>query len=316
MNTKIDIFSGFLGAGKTMLIKKLISEGLYSGNIVIIENEFGQVAIDGSILKKSNIKVKEINAGCICCSISGDFKEAILSILKEFSPSRIIIEPSGVAKLSEVLKVLKEPVIKDKVTVNMVVTLVDVLKFDSYISNFSEFYTNQIKCAKTIVLSRTQKADEKAILRINEAISKLNSRVNIVTTPWDRLKGEKIVEAAELDAKEFINKKVSLIKKPIGSVAIKGYAAEHHFESWGYETPKTFNVAKLKEILKGLGEERIYGKVIRAKGIVQTIDKNWVQFDYVPGEYEIRETIADYTSRLCVIGSGLSMDNLKKLFST
>jgi G3E family GTPase len=322
MKTKIDIFSGFLGAGKTMLIKKLINEKLASENIVIIENEFGQVGIDGSILKRSNINVREITSGCICCSIAGDFRAAITDIINQYKPSRIIIEPTGVAKLSEILSVFKDPLIKDITVINLVLAVVDVLKYELYIANFNEFYADQIKNAKTVVLSRTQNADSKKLMRVTEAIRQLNNKASIVTTPWDNLTGEKIIEAGEADVLAALNKKVSLLKRPSASAAVKsvgsvsrGHSADQVFQSWGYETPKQFNPEVLKTMLGKLADEKAYGTVLRAKGILQTPGNRWIQFDYVPGEYEYRETTADYTGRLCVIGSGLMKENIKKLFN-
>lgn len=321
MKIKVDIFSGFLGAGKTMLIKKLISESLSSDNIVIIENEFGQVGIDGSILKRTNIKVKEINAGCICCSISGDFKKAIMEIVTEYSPARIIIEPSGVAKLSEVLNVFKEPKIKELVNINMVTAVVDVLKYDIYIANFNEFYSDQIKSAKTVVLSRTQSTSEDKVKKVVDSIKKINNRASIVTTPWDSLPSNAILAAGEQDFKKSLDIKVNLIKRPMTTVTMKMgpatqkvHRADQVFQSWGYETPKIFNTTELKFYLKRLGEESSYGKVLRAKGILQVENNKWIQFDYVPDELAIRETTADYTGRLCVIGSNLSYGSLERLF--
>ncbi len=321
MRTKIDVFSGFLGAGKTMLIKKLINEKLLNENMVIIENEFGEVGIDGSILRKSNIEVKEINAGCICCTISGDFKNAIKEVINKYKPSRIIIEPSGVAKLSEVLAVCKDEELKELVTMNMSITVIDVLKFDSYIKNFGEFYKNQIINAKTIVLSRTQKASAEKVSKAVERIQSINSVANIVTTNWDDISAEKIIHIAEGDfnqtSKQDSLEQVNLIKKPLNGAMIKraaNHSANEVFQTWGVETPKVISKETLNDILYEIKNDKLYGTVLRAKGIIQSSESSWIQFDYVPEEIEMRATTPDYTGRLCVIGSGLNKENLKTLF--
>ena len=317
---KVDIFSGFLGAGKTMLIKKLISENLSNENIAIIENEFGEVGIDGAILRKSNIQVKEINAGCICCTIAGDFKKAILEVINKFNPKRIIIEPSGVGKLSEILNVCKDKELKDKIEINMIITVVDVLKYDMYISNFSEFYSNQIINAKTIMLSRTQKASSDNIEKVTTAIRKLNNKGNIITTPWDKLSAERIIAAAEQNLKDSLEGEVNLLKKSTSnfSFKLKTRMNNHHanevFETWGVETPKRFCKLSLENILNRLQDSKLYGTVLRAKGIIQTGEDEWMQFDYVPEEIQMKNTKPDYSGRLCIIGSNLNRNNIKNLF--
>jgi G3E family GTPase len=317
MRTKIDVFSGFLGAGKTMLIKKLINEKLSNENMVIIENEFGEVGIDGSILRKSNIEVKEINAGCICCTISGDFKKAIKEVIHEYKPDRIIIEPSGVAKLSEVLAVCKDEELKELVSINMIITVIDVLKFDSYIKNFGEFYKNQIANARTIVLSRTQKASIEKVSKAVERIQSINSAANIVTTNWDEISAQKIIDIAQEDSKQDSLEQVNLIKKPFNKAIIKkgtNHNANEIFQTWGVETPKIISKETLNDILYKIKNDKLYGTVLRAKGIIQSSESSWIQFDYVPEEMEIRATTPDYTGRLCVIGSSLNKENLKNLF--
>lgn len=323
MKTKLDIFSGFLGAGKTMLIKKLIGERLYGENIVIIENEFGEVGIDGGILKRTNIEVKEVNAGCICCSTSGDFKDALEEVLKTYKPHRIVVEPSGVGKLSDILTLINKSDLKNQITLNMIVTLVDVTKFELYNLNFSEFYKNQITNAKTIVLSRTQNADMSQLEKVVSEIHKLNEKANIITTPWDNLDGSIIVQTAEENTKQDLLEKVNLLKKPIGInvgklQALKeseGHTASEVFSTWGLETPKVFTELILNRVFKKLSQTSEYGTVLRAKGIVQYENNGWLQFDYVPGEFQIRETTPDYTGRICVIGNKLKKENLSKLFN-
>jgi G3E family GTPase len=322
MKTKIDIFSGFLGAGKTMLIKKLINEKLYTENIVIIENELGQVGIDGSILKRTNIEVKEINSGCICCTIAGDFKKAIEEIIEKYKPQRIIIEPSGVGKLSEVLGVIKDSELKNKLSVNMIITVIDVLKFEMYITNFSEFYKNQIINSNTIILSRTQNATIEKLQKVVIAARELNKNANIITTPWDLLKGETIIEVSEKDTKQDLMEKVNLLKRPIGKVVARkqssnnmnNHFADEVFNSWGVETTNIFSEKALKVMLDSLSNSETYGLILRAKGIVQAGNNDWIQFDYVPEEFQIRRTTPDYTGRVCVIGSNLKKHNLKNLF--
>lgn len=320
MRVKVDIFSGFLGAGKTMLIKKLISENLNNESIAIIENEFGEVGIDGTILRKSNIEVKEINAGCICCTIAGDFKKAILEVINKFNTKRIIIEPSGVGKLSEILNVCKDKELKDKIEINMIITVVDVLKYDMYISNFAEFYSNQIINAKTIMLSRTQKASSNIIEKVTTAIRKLNNKANIITTPWDKLSAERIIAAAEQNLKNSLEGEVNLLKKSMSnsSFQLKTRTNNHYanevFETWGVETPKRFCKLSLENILNRLRDSKLYGTVLRAKGIIQTGEEEWMQFDYVPEEIQMKNTKPDYSGRLCIIGSNLNRNNIKNLF--
>ncbi|MBL4937531.1 GTP-binding protein [Clostridium sp. YIM B02515] len=315
MKVKIDVFSGFLGAGKTTLIKKLINESFYKEKVVVIENEFGEIGIDGSILKTSNIEVKEINAGCICCSIAGDFKKAVKEVIDKYRPVRIIIEPSGVAKLSEILSACSSAELKGLIEVDMVITVIDVLKYDMYIKNFGEFYKNQIMNAKTVVLSRTQKINSDKLLSIKENISSLNNRAFVVTTPWDKLSGQKI---SELNDKKSVQNEVNLIKRASGSLGLRasaGHKGNDVFQTISFETPKAFSSKLLKNYLDKANENKAYGTILRAKGIVQVENEEWIQFDYVPGEFEMRKTAPDYSGRLCVIGVDLNKENIKRLFS-
>lgn len=319
MRTKIDIFSGFLGAGKTMLIKKLISENLYNENIVIIENEFGEIGIDGSILRRSNIEVKEINAGCICCTVSGDFKNAIEEVINKYKPSRIIIEPSGVGKLSDIIKVFKDSKLKLDIALNLIITVVDVLKYETYITNFNEFYKDQILNATTIILSRTQNSSADKVEKVITAIRKINGNANIITTPWDKLSAEKIIEIGEHDIKADLNEKVNLLKRPTNISSIKVHSntistAKDTFNTWGIETAKRYSESTLKDIFNVLNRKELYGVVLRAKGIVQLKNDTWIQFDYVPDEFQIKNTTPDYSGRICVIGSNLNKNNLQHLF--
>jgi G3E family GTPase len=326
--TKIDIISGFLGAGKTTLIKKLISEKLGSEKLVIIENEFGEIGIDGSILKSTNIEVREINSGCICCTLVGDFGRAIEEVVAKYSPDRILIEPSGVGKLSDVIKACKAIKSKEILEISMLIAVVDVLKYQIYISNFGEFYTNQISSAKTIILSRTQKAENKELETIVHSIRKLNAKANIITTPWDSLASDVIISVAEQDTSASLDEKVKGTKKVILKRTVHhdkckcgcnnehshNHSADEAFDSWGVETPRKYIETELKSILEKLENEKLYGMILRGKGILQIAENRWVQFDYTPGEIEIKETTVDYTGRICIIGRDLKELEISKLF--
>ncbi|ABK61893.1 CobW family GTP-binding protein [Clostridium novyi] len=315
IKTKIDIFSGFLGAGKTMLIKKLITEELNKEKIVIIENEFGEVGIDGAILKKTNIEVKEINAGCICCTIVNDFTNAIKEITEKFHPDRIIIEPSGVAKLSEILDTFKRQELKEKVSVNIVMTVVDVLKFDMYIKNFSDFYKNQIANSKTIILSRTQCTSNDNILKVTENIKKINGSATIITTPWNDMTAMNILESANKE-NESIIKKLNLLKKPT-NFKIKNVDKKTNetFQFCSIETPKEFSKDKLKKIFDILEQDNSFGYILRGKGIVKNDLAEWIQFNYVPRELTFKKSLPEYTSLICIIGSNLNKLAIKALFA-
>ncbi|MFL0269219.1 CobW family GTP-binding protein [Candidatus Clostridium radicumherbarum] len=315
MKVKIDIISGFLGAGKTTLIKKLITEELYKEKIAIIENEFGEVGIDGSTLKSTKVKVKEINAGCICCSITGDFKKALLEVLENYRLDRIIIEPSGVAKLSEIIKVCNSEDLRKFSEINMIITVVDILKFHMYLANFGEFYKNQIINAKTIMLSRSQRVGLEKLVTVKEALDALNKEAFVVTTPWDNLTAKRIIEISESYERERIHKEVNLLKKPGSKVSYKITPGESlSFESIGFETVKRFSLANIKSIFDKISNEKLYGSILRAKGIVQLEKGEWAQFDYVPEEFNQKNTEADFSGRVCIIGINLNKAALKKLF--
>ena len=327
---KVDIISGFLGAGKTTLIKKLLlSERFSREKLVIIENEFGEVGIDGSILKNTYAEVKEINSGCICCTLAGDFSRAITEVIAEYRPDRIIIEPSGVGKLSDVVKACEAPKLKEALAINMCIAVVDALKYRIYLSNFGEFFENQIEHAGTVVLSRTQKAGAQKLEAVASSIRELNGRANIITTPWEDISAELIISVAEKDAsvslENGLRDKKELVLKHSGhdSDCQCGCKDEHHhhshsadevFDVWGAETPKRYGESELKGILELLENEKAYGMILRGKGILQLPENRWLQFDYTPGELEIKESGADYTGRLCIIGSGLKKGEISKLF--
>lgn len=322
MKTKIDIFSGFLGAGKTFLIKKLIKEELYKDRTVIIENEFGEVSIDGAFLKEVNMKVMEINAGCICCSVAGDFKKALAEVLPKYSPSRIIIEPSGVAKLSELISSTSVMEKEWPIELNILATVVDAAKYHYYSLNFGDFYLDQISSAKTIILSRTQDISRAKLQSLVEELRVHNSNASIITTPWDKLSGVNILKAAEEDFKRFLSEQLkgfrNISRSSLASARIgesqHSLKAKDVFQAWGIETSKRYSRERIKDILKAISVQMSYGVVLRAKGIVQSESEAWLEFDFVSGEYEIRNSIASPCGRLCVIGSNLNVINLKELF--
>ena len=381
--TKIDIVSGFLGAGKTTLIKKLLAEAFSGEKLVLIENEFGEISIDGGFLKESGVQISEMSSGCICCSLVGDFGKALVDVQKQFDPDRILIEPSGVGKLSDVILAV-ENTVKDvpEMKLNSFVTVADASKVKVYMKNFGEFYNNQIETAGTIILSRTQKVSPEKLQAAAALLREKNPDAAIITTPWDELSGQTILAAME---------KVSLADELMERIRAEheaeeeehhhhahedeehehhhhddhdgdehdhhhgqeegaccheahhdhdhdhdGHEHHHHdggecddphcachhhhhhadevFTSWGAETPKTFTETDIRRILAEL-DTGAYGAILRAKGIVPTEGGKWLHFDYVPQEHEVRLGAADYTGRLCVIGSKLDEGKLKTLFS-
>ena len=331
--TKIDIVSGFLGAGKTTLIKKLLAEAFQGEKLVLIENEFGEISIDGGFLKDSGVQISEMSSGCICCSLVGDFGKALKDVQAQFHPDRILIEPSGVGKLSDVIVAVQNTVadIPD-MKLNSFVTVADATKVKVYMKNFGEFYNNQIESAGAIILSRTQKLTQEKLEAAAAMLREKNPDAAILTTPWDQLDGKVILSAME---------KVSLADELLAKMRAEHEAEEaehehhhhdhecddpdcschhhhhHHadevFTSWGKETPKAFSQADIARILTAL-DTGDYGKILRAKGIVSGSDGVWVEFDYVPEEHDIRPGKPDYTGRLCVIGSELKEDKLAELF--
>jgi G3E family GTPase len=330
--TKVDIISGFLGAGKTTLIKKLLQEAFVGEKLVLIENEFGEIGIDGVILKDYGIEIKEMNSGCICCTIAGDFSLALKEILKLYQADRIIIEPSGVGKLSDVIKGCEQFIKDEAISLNICMTVVDGMKYNMYMKNFAEFYKDQIINAKTILLSKTQFMNSDAIEIIRKDIKRYNPSVMIVTTDWGQIDGNKIVELAE-NAKEvklenIILKELYLRQYPSklivkalprkinakfkGKLQKELHHADEVFSVWGKETTKIYDSNRLEEMLDEL--EKVQGFILRAKGIIQIENNGWVQFDYVPGESTIIEAKADFTGRICVIGELINELELSKLF--
>ncbi|MFV0344551.1 MAG: CobW family GTP-binding protein [Anaerocolumna sp.] len=324
MITKIDVISGFLGAGKTTLIKKLLDEALKGEKIALIENEFGTVGIDGVMMKDYDIQIRELNAGCICCSIAGDFTEGLKEVLRSYKPDRVIIEPSGVSKLSDVLKGCKPFVKADTSVLNSCITVLDITKYKMYIKNFAQFYKDQITEAKTIILSRTKSVTKDKIDEVVSNIRMLNKDAVIITTDWDQLPGDKLLLAAETKTRagldqEFMKNETSkqaLRKAPSLKTASLTYEigtkAEDNFQVWGIETAKVFDKDKLKSILQSFPKQE--GFILRGKGIIETSNQKWLQFDYVPDEINIKETTPDYIGRICVIGDKIDKEKLEKLF--
>lgn len=328
--TKIDIFSGFLGAGKTTLIKKLIQEAFEGEQLVLIENEFGEIGIDGGFLKDSGINITEMNSGCICCSLVGDFGTALQEVLDKYHPDRIIIEPSGVGKLSDVIRAVSGIVDNnDEVVLNGYVTVADATKCKMYMKNFGEFYNNQIESAKTIVLSRTSNIKEDKLKTALDLIREKNEKATVITTPWEEIDGKQILGAIE-EANSFV---LDLMEEEEVCPECGHHHHHHHdddhdhecccghhhehdvFTSLGMESAYKYSEDELTEILKKLSsEENSMGNILRAKGIVPAREGEWFHFDLVPGEYEIRRGSADYTGRLCVIGAELEEEQLKQLF--
>ena len=332
--TKIDIISGFLGAGKTTLIKKLIKEGFKGEKLVLIEYEFGEIGIDGGFLKEGGVEITEMNSGCICCSLVGDFGAALKDVLSNYKPDRVIIEPSGVGKLSDVIKAVQNVDKEVDVKLNCKTAVVDALKCKMYMKNFGEFFNNQIENASCIILSRSQKVSEEKLEDCMAMIREHNQKATIVTTEWDAISGEKLLQAME----GAVSLETELMNEEKNSPTCEGHHHEDHnhescdhdhhheghdhhhhhadevFTSWGIETPHKFKEEDIKEALETLSTTEKYGVILRAKGILQNEAGNWFCFDMVPGEYEIREEAADYTGRLCVIGTELDEDGLRKLF--
>ena len=396
--TKVDIFSGFLGAGKTTLIKKLIKEAYHDEMLVIIENEFGQIGIDGGFLKEAGIQITEMNSGCICCSLVGDFGKALAQVKEQYNPDRIIIEPSGVGKLSDVIRAVQGAGIED-MELNAFTTVIDASKCKMYLKNFAEFYQNQIEFASSVVLSRTDGLRQDKLDDVVAIVRSLNEHATLITTPWDQLDGSAILAAMEkrstleAELEHLLEEQKEKEKHHHHHHHHDGEECddpecechhhhhdddeeqhehhhhhhhhdgeecddpecechhhhhddedeehehhhhhhhhddeeehEHHhhhhhdhhadevFTSWGTETAEKFTQGFVEDCLDELMTGR-YGMVLRAKGIVATADGQWIHFDYVPGEKEIRFGAADVIGKLCVIGTGLNKKGLKALFT-
>ena len=402
--TKVDIISGFLGAGKTTLIKKLLKEVYANQQVVLIENEFGEIGIDGGFLKEAGINITEMNSGCICCSLVGDFGKALKEVTEKYHPDRIIIEPSGVGKLSDVRKAVEDAAEAAQLEVNSLITVANAAKIKMYMRTFGEFYNNQVENAGAIILSRTQSMTEEKQMEAAALVREKNPNAVIITTPWDELTGQQILDAIEGThslAKELMEEHEHEHHHHDGECGCgcghdhdheehehhhehhhdgecgcghdhdheehehhhehhhdgecgcgcghdhdheehehhHDHEHEHHYDengvcscghhhdhdhhhhhadevftSWGKETPRKYSRDELEHILKTLNESEDLGMVLRAKGMLPCTDGTWMHFDLVPGEYEIRTGAADYTGRLCVIGSKLKEDKLEELF--
>ncbi|GFI08712.1 zinc-binding GTPase YeiR [Lachnospiraceae bacterium] len=334
--TEITIISGFLGAGKTTLIKKLLKEAFQGEKIVLIENEFGEIGIDGGFLKDAGIQVNEMNSGCICCSLVGDFGTALKEVLDTYGPDRILIEPSGVGKLSDVVKAVENVAGSTDVHIDSSIVVVDGKKCKMYMKNFGEFFNNQVEHAGTIVISRTQSMTDEKLEECAALLRDHNGHAAMITTPWDELDGKQILAAmhhAELEMEEHDRHhhdgecEHGHHHHEHDENCTCGCHDHHHhhdheghhhadevFTSWGVETAHKYTAEELQQILEELSGSEKYGIILRAKGIVPDTDGNWMQFDFVPEEYEVRDGSPDYTGRLCVIGSKLDEDALKELF--
>ena len=335
--TKIDIISGFLGAGKTTFIKKMIDEAFTGEKIVLIENEFGEVGIDGGFLKDAGIQITEMNSGCICCSLVGDFGKNLNEVITKYHPDRILIEPSGVGKLSDVMKSVIDIEKEQDVKLNALVTVVNALKASKQMKAFGEFFNNQIEYATTVILSRSQNATPEQLEFCVNKIQELNPKAAIITTDWAKLSGEQILKVME--GQDNLEMKALAEAHHAKEEAEHEHEHHHHdhdhehdenctcgchdhehhhhhhaddvFTSWGKETPHKFERAKLEEVLKKFVDS---DNILRSKGMVESTDGTWLYFDMVPGEYEIREGEPDYTGRIVVIGTEIHEDELLKTF--
>ena len=360
--TKIDIISGFLGAGKTTLIQKLLKEAFKEEQVVLIENEFGEIGIDGGFLKEAGIQIREMNSGCICCSLVGDFGASLKEVISQYHPDRILIEPSGVGKLSDVIKAVQGVQKETDLILNSYTTVVDAKKCKMYMRNFGEFFNNQVEYAGAFILSRTDLIDEKKAEQCMEMLRKVNERAAIITTPIEKLDGKKILEVMEHPVSLQEEMMAEEVCPECGHVHSHDHEHEHHhdhdhehehhhahehdhdhehehhhahehdhhhdhcghdhhhhhadevFTSWGRETVKKYTREKLEHMLDQLSHSEEFGVVLRAKGMLPAEDGTWIYFDMVPEETQIREGAADYTGRLCVIGSDLKEDRLEALF--
>ena len=337
---KIDIISGFLGAGKTTLIKKLLKDGFQGEQVVLIENEFGEIGIDGGFLKEAGIQIREMNSGCICCYLVGDFGTSLKEVVTKYDPDRILIEPSGVGKLSDVIKAVQGVQDEVDIKLNSYTTVVDAKKCKMYMKNFGEFFDNQIQYAGAIIMSRTDIASEKKVQESLELLRSLNKDAAIITTPIENLDGKKLVEVMEHPVsleQEMLEEEHEHHHHHDGECGCGhdheehehhhhhdgecgcGHDHHHHhadevFTSWGRETIKKYTREGLEKILEALSESDKYGIILRAKGMLPAEDGTWIYFDMVPEETEIREGAPEYTGRLCVIGSKLDEHALEELF--
>ena len=331
--TKVDIVSGFLGAGKTTFIKEMIAKVYKGQRVVLIENEFGEIGIDSGFMKNAGIEVTEMNSGCICCTLVGDFARSLKQVVEQFKPERVVIEPSGVGKLSDVAAAVADVSEEAGVEINSRIAVVDGKKAKMYMKNFGEFYNNQIESATTIVISRTQNMDEAKLKECIELIREKNSEASIITTPWERLEGAAIEGAIShgYDLEKELMEEYRHAHHhdhdhdhhhgedcTCGCHDHDHHHHHHHadevFDSWGVETIHVFTRSGLEDIMGLFSTTDDFGTVLRAKGIVETEDGSWIEFDMVPEEVEIRETSPDYIGRICVIGADLNKEELARVF--
>ena len=317
--TKIDIISGFLGAGKTTFIKKMLEDVFQGEKIVLIENEFGEIGIDGGFLKDSGIEISELNSGCICCSLVGDFGKNLREVMERFHPDRILIEPSGVGKLSDVMKSVQEVETENEVKMNGRITVVNTAKAIKQMKAFGEFFNNQIEYATVVVLSRTQNVKPEQTEAVVKAIQEKNAKAAVITTPWDEIDGKqiyKVIEQQKSLKEELVEEHHHHHDHEHDHDHHHGH--DHHadeiFTSWGRETPHVFARETIEHAMKAFCETEDYGTILRAKGMVPGEDGTWIYFDMVDGEYELRDGEADYTGRLCVIGTDIQEEKLEELF--
>ena len=314
--TKIDIISGFLGAGKTTLIKKLLKEALNGTRVVLIENEFGEIGIDGGFLKESGIEIREMNSGCICCSLVGDFDTSLQEVMDKYTPERILIEPSGVGKLSDVMRAVRNVTEKNsEMQLNSAVTVVDCTKMKIYIKNFGEFFTNQIANAGTIMLTRTDRADAQKVENAIAMIRQYNAKATIITTPMNEHAHHHHHHEEDHDEPDEEGIVVHHVHHDDDEEEHEeGHLdADDVFSSWGMETPARYSMDEIRTILGKLEDEEKYGFILRAKGMVPAQDGSWIEFDYVPGEADVRKGAPDVTGKFCIIGSDLNEENLESL---
>lgn len=362
--TKIDIISGFLGAGKTTFIKKLLEEAVFGEKVVLIENEFGEIGIDGGFLRDSGIEIREMNSGCICCSLVGDFGTSLAEVLTKYQPERIIIEPSGVGKLSDVIKAVVDVSADMEVELNSAVTIVDAAKCKMYMKNFGEFFNNQIENAGTIVLSRTDITDAAKVQKDVEMLRDRNEEAAIITTPLADLSGGQLLEIIEKHDTMLDDLLAEVREGRLHHDHQEGdchghshegeccghdgeccghdhhhehshheghshegecchhehHHHEHHhadevFTSWGMETIVPVTYEQLDDVLKTMAISQEFGQVLRAKGMLPTENPGeWLYFDLVPEQYEIRGGKPDYTGKVCVIGASLKEEELNRVF--
>lgn len=339
--TKVDIISGFLGAGKTTFIKKLIGEVFPGEKLVLIENEFGEIGIDGGFLKDAGIEITEMNSGCICCTLVGDFSRALKKVIEEYHPDRVMIEPSGVGKLSDVARAIEDVRQEADIEISGRITVVDGKKAKVYLKNFGEFFEDQVKHASTIVVSRTQMMSDERVEECVHMLREKNAEASIISTPWDELGKEAVLHALQqgteieglFEEQEHHHGHHHDDDESCGhehhhahhddGCCDHAHDHEHHhhhhhaddiFTSWGKETAHKYTDEELDYIVKALSQTQGCGTILRSKGIVAMTDGSWKQFDLVPEEYEVRPGQADYTGRLCVIGMDLKEEELLKLF--